>query len=152
MKSKTCCITGHRTLDINKIEFIKSELKCAIIDAIEQGYCHFISGFAEGVDLYFADIVSELKSEFNITLEAAIPYTNRINSRSSEFQRLLHNCDLVRIHSDKYSPNCYMIRNKFMVNSSNLVIAVYDNRESGGTFATIKYANALRKIIHQINI
>ncbi|MCQ2287252.1 MAG: hypothetical protein MJZ76_10350, partial [Bacteroidales bacterium] len=41
--------------------------------------------------------------------------------------------------TDSYSKSCFQVRNKWMVDRSNLVIAVY-NGESGGTRNTIKYA------------
>ena len=41
----------------------------------EEGVTHFISGMAQGVDLYAAEIVLELKEQYpQITLECAIPY------------------------------------------------------------------------------
>lgn len=152
MKAKTCCVTGHRELDPLKIEPIKETLRNAILGAINDGCTHFISGFAEGVDLYFADIVAELKKEHDLFLEAAIPYRNRIKTKDKDFQRLITQCNVVGIHSEEYSPSCYLIRNRFMVQSSDLVIVVYDGREKGGTLSTMRYAHALEKEVKVISI
>ena len=38
-----------------------------------------------------------------------------------------------------------MIRNRYMVALSSRIIAVYDGREKGGTFFTIRYAHAMEK-------
>lgn len=152
MKTKTCCVTGHRELDPLKIEPIKKALRNAIMEAIKDGYTHFISGFAEGVDLYFADIVAELKEEHDLFLEAAIPYRNRIKTKDKDFQRLITQCNAVGIHSEEYSPSCYLICNRFMVQSSDLIIAVYDGREKGGTLSTMRYAHSLEKEVKVIYI
>lgn len=152
MKAKTCCVTGHREIEISKIADIKKAIKEHVMQAIDDGYKHFISGFAEGVDLYFAEIVAELKSKYNITLEAAIPYRNRMNSKNITFQQLIKHCDIVKIHTEEYTHSCFMHRNRFMVQASELVIAVYDGREKGGTFFTMRYAHALQKEVKIINV
>ena len=152
MKSKSCCVTGHRELDPLKIEPIKQALRNAILEAINDGYTHFISGFAEGIDLYFADIVAEMKEENDLFFEAAIPYRNRIKTKDKDFQRLITQCNAVGVHSEEYSPRCYLIRNPFMVQSSDLVITVYDGREKGGTLSTMRYAHAMEKEVKVISI
>ena len=135
-----------------KVEYVKSALRNAIKEAIADGYTYFISGFAEGVDLYFADIVAELKEEYNLSLEAALPYRNRISCKEPEFKRLLTECSAIGVHSEAYRPDCYLIRNRFMANASDRVIAVYDGREKGGTVQTMRYAHVLDKEIVVINI
>lgn len=152
MNQKTCCITGHRKLDITKIEPVKKALSNSIMEAIADGYTNFISGFAEGVDLYFADIVAELKEEYKLSLEAALPYRNRINCKEPDFKRLLSESNAVGIHSEVYNKSCYLARNRFMVNASDLVIAVYDGREKGGTVFTMRYAHIMQKELKIIRI
>ena len=68
---KTCCVTGHRDLPAGAKTKIQSELRREVLVAIEDGYTHFISGFASGADLMFAEIVVELNDCYPITLEAA---------------------------------------------------------------------------------
>lgn len=148
----TCMITGHRNIPEEKTRYIKEQLRCVILQAIEDGYTHFISGFAHGTDLIFADIVTELKESYSITLEAAIPYRNRVKTKDCEFQRLLANCDIVVVHSEEYSPGCFLKRNRIMVQLSSRVIAVYDGREKGGTLATMRCAYVMEKEIHVIKI
>ena len=150
---KTCCVTGHRDIPTNKLEYVQDELKKEILQAINDGYTHFISGFAEGVDLIFADIVAELKAENPaLTLEAALPYRDRIKTPDRFFHRLLAKCNVIGIHSEEYHTSCYMIRNYFMVSQSQLVIAVYDGRKKGGTLATMRYAHTIEKIVRVIKI
>lgn len=119
---------------------IQKLLRQEILAAIEDGYTYFISGFAAGADLLFADIVAELKETYPITLEAAIPYPGRMKTPDETFQRLIRCCDTVKIHSDSYFKGCYMRRNRYMVDQSQRVVAVYDGRPTGGTAATVRYA------------
>lgn len=137
---KICCVTGHRDIPEEKMDRIQKLLRQEILAAIEDGYTHFISGFATGADLLFAVIIAELKEIYPITLEAAIPYPGRMKTPDETFQRLIRCCDTVKIHSDSYFKGCYMRRNRYLVDQSQRVIAVYDGRPTGGTAATVRYA------------
>ena len=114
-KEYTCCVTGHRNIPADKIQYVQMQLRQELLQAIQSGYTHFISGFAAGVDLIFAGIVADLKSKYPITLEAAIPYLGRMDTPDKAFQRLLKECDIVQVHTDQYSKGCYMVRNRYMV-------------------------------------
>ena len=58
---KTCCVTGHRDILAEQMDRIQELLRREILAAIGDGYTHFISGFAAGTDMCFAEIVAELK-------------------------------------------------------------------------------------------
>ena len=149
-KEHTCCVTGHRNIPADKIQYVQIQLRQELLQAIQSGYTHFISGFAAGVDLIFAGIVADLKREYPITLEAAIPYQGRMNTPDEVFQCMLKECDIVKVHTDRYSKGCYMVRNRYMIDCSALVIAVHDGRKSGGTAATIKYAHKMERDVREI--
>lgn len=88
------------------------------------------------------------KRHQHITLEAAIPCENQSRgwkqSSKDRYNRLLSLCDTVTVLQDKYTLKCMMERNRYMVDKSDLVIAVW-NGESGGTANTIAYAERHRK-------
>ena len=151
-KEHTCCVTGHRDIPADKIQYVQMQLRQELLQAIQSGYTHFISGFAAGVDLIFAGIVADPKREYPITLEAAIPYPGRMNTPDEVFQCLLKECDIVKVHTDRYSKSCYMVRNRYMIDCSALVIAVHDGRKSGGTAATIKYAHQMGRDVWEIRL
>lgn len=151
-KEQTCCVTGHRDIPFEKIPYVQDQLRQELVQAIQHGYTHFISGFASGVDLIFAEIVASLKHEYPITLEAAIPYPGRMKSPDKAFQCLLKECDIVKVHTGQYSKDCYMVRNRYMVDSSTLVIAVHDGRKSGGTAATMRYALQMKRNVREIRL
>ena len=151
-KEYTCCVTGHRDIPIERVLYVQNSLHQELEQAILGGYVHFISGFASGVDLMFAKAVVDLKSSYPITLEAAIPYPGRLNTPDTTFRRLIKECDIVKVHTAQYSKSCYMVRNRYMVDCSTLVIAVHDGRKIGGTAATIRYAHKRERVVRELDL
>lgn len=78
-----------------------------------------------------------------MTLEAAVPHCAQAASWPPEDrlrrQRILAVCDLETLIQERYSPGCMLRRNRYMVDHSALVIAVYDGA-GGGTRQTLEYA------------
>ena len=145
MRLHRCCFTGHRPEKLFLVdEQIKKELEREITNAIESGYTTFISGMARGVDIWAAEIVIKLrKKNKSLHLICASPYEGFETRWSQDWQkrykRVIKKADLVRYISPEYSPSCFQIRNEYMVNHSNRLIAVY-NGEAGGTRNTLNYA------------
>lgn len=148
-----CCVTGHRTVLDKKINYVKTQLKEEAVLAIKDGYTNFISGFADGVDLYFSEIIIELKKYYpEIKLAAAIPYRDRVKTPNKQFQQLILQCDFIKVISEKYFNGCFMKRNRWMVENTGRVIAVYDGRGKGGTYSTICYACDKKRELRIIEI
>ena len=155
MDERTCCVTGHREISEGQIEYVRESLKQEIDAAIADGYTNFISGFAEGVDHFFAEAVLEKKkSNPDLRLIAAIPTRQRLNSlqRKAKESILLAACSDVVIIMEKYLPSVYEKRNRYMVEQSDRVIAVYDGREKGGTAGTIRLTHKLNKELRTIPV
>ncbi|WP_417092342.1 SLOG family protein [Intestinimonas timonensis] len=153
VNEKICCVTGHRDIPEKRIDYVKQALRHEILSALEDGYTRFISGFAEGVDLMFASIVAEEKRQHpELFLEAAIPYAGKLKTKNQQFHELLRACDGVKVECEKYVPSCFMQRNRYMVHQSQLVIAVYDGRDHGGTLFTMRCAHTLGKEVHLIKV
>lgn len=153
MSEKTCCVTGHRDIPVDRIAYVRQELRHEVLNAIADGYTRFLSGFAEGTDLIFAEIVAEEKEEHpELILEAAIPYAGRLKTKDSKFHDLLRACDAVKVECQSYAPSCFMRRNRYMAGQAQRVIAVYDGRERGGTLFTMRYAHALGKEVRLIKV
>ena len=119
MKGKTCCVTGHRDLPQNEINKIKAALEHEIDAAVTDGFTCFMSGFADGVDQYFAELVLERK-QTNPALEliAVIPYRKRLDSlnKKTRTRELLEACADVVVIQEKYLPSVYSHRNRYMSN------------------------------------
>lgn len=140
-----CCFTGHRP---NKLDYSENEIKplleTAIDNAILDGYVTFITGMAEGVDIWAAEIVLEKKKENkDLHLICAVPHPGFEKRRSQyekeRYEYIIKNADYVTTISDNYYRACYQKRNIWMVDRSSRVISVY-NGKSGGTQNTINYA------------
>lgn len=151
MWEKICCVTGHRDIPADKMEYVARQLEQEVELAIQEGYTHFISGFARGADLLFAQAVAAQKDKgAKLVLEAAIPYRGRLRSREEGFQRLLGRCGRITVVSEEYFPGCYMRRNRYMVDKARRVVAVYDGRKGGGTGATVAYAQKMSRQLRVI--
>ncbi len=153
MIENVCCFTGHRLI-YDDIEYIQDAVSSAVQMMILNGVSIFISGGAIGFDTICAKIIIEKKKENpDIKLYLALPCHNqdyRWNmSQKAEYKYIIENADKVEYISDKYSPWCMHIRNRYMVDNSKYVIA-YCKSEKGGTFYTVNYAKKKNKIINNI--
>ncbi len=64
-------------------------------------------------------------------------------------KKIIKKADFVKEISDDYFTGCYQVRNEWMVDRSNLVIAAFNHQKSG-TKNTVDYAG--RKGIKVINV
>jgi len=135
---KICSFTGHRNLPNNKIKNIYLRIEQEVNKAISDGYSHFISGGARGTDIIAARIVTE-KIDFDENISLTL-----------NFQPY---CKEIIYIEEEYNIGNFLKRDKEMVNKSNRIICIYDNREKGGTYQTIKYAakKCIETIIININ-
>ena len=155
MKKKTCCVTGHRDLPQNQINYVKAALLREIEKSVADGFTCFMSGVAEGVDQYFVEIVME-KQKDNPELEliAVLPYQKRLENlkEKGHTYEMLEACRDVVVIREEYQPSVYSHRNRYMVEHSDRVIAVYDGREKGGTVRTIRFAHQMKKELREIPV
>lgn len=156
----TVCFTGHRPqhfsfgFDESHPDCIrlKENLKNEILRQINEGADIFICGMAQGTDIWAAEAVIEARENFPyIKLIAAIPCPDQANrwrkSAIERYDRILKKCDEKKVISPFYHAGCMHQRNRYMVDNSDVLIAVYDNSESGGTAFTVNYAKKLGKAI-----
>ena len=145
LRNHCCCFTGHRPEKLNLPEFmVHYILDQKIREAIDDGYQTFITGMARGPDIWAAELVLKYRAFGNpIRLVCAVPYKGVETRWSTEWQeryRLVLRCaNEVKFICRRYSPDCFQIRNKWMVDHSDRLIAVY-NGSSGGTQNTMNYA------------
>ncbi len=150
---KSCRFTGHRIQKLpwtsneedERCKAMKIELRGEIEKAILRGYTDFVCGMAVGFDIICAETVLLLKKEFpQIKLIAALPCKNQDvywqTDDKRRYRKILERADMVRCVYDNYvGAKCMFERNRYMVNRSSLVIALY-NGDSGGTKSTVEYA------------
>ena len=155
MQEKTCCVTGHRDIPAEQTGHIKKSLAQEVDRAISDGFTCFISGFADGADLLFAGIIAErIAKNPALKLIAAIPYQRRLDTlkKSERTKALIDLCAEIYVAAEKYHPGVYAKRNRYMVERSDRVIAVYDGREKGGTVGAIRLAHMMKKELREITI
>ena len=151
---KSCCITGRRKIPLAGQEDVLRSLKEEIQKALSKGFRWFLSGFADGADLYFVKLVAEKKEEYpDIQLVAAIPYRQRLNKlqQDPEILKILNEdwCH-IEVCNESYHRGAFAKRNRYLVEHARRVIAVYDDIPSGGTYSTIQMAEKLNRDIHYI--
>ena len=132
-------ITGHRPQRIagqekNIEKWVKQYLSG--IDCTEA-----YSGMAQGTDQIFANVAEKL----NIPLICCYPYKrSSFHPAEEEINRKSKD---VRFISDEYSKKSYWIRDKYMVDNCDVLLAVFDGNKNGGTWITIQYAEKIGKPI-----
>lgn len=146
---KVCCFTGHRpdyfpwkgdVLDTRQAELL-TRIDGAIDTALEKGARRFICGNALGVDTWAAQLVLEKKKENpEIVLEIAKPFYKH-NDIYKECAEVCAKADYVNVVSDnKNHRTAFFDRNRYMVDNSDILIAVCDGAQKGGTKWTFEYA------------
>lgn len=164
-KEKICCFTGHRP---DKLPWGEDEadprclrLKESVARAVEEAYVsgirHFISGMARGCDLYCAEAVLELReAEGDILLECARPCETQADSwpaaERERYNAILDRCNFETLVQHHYDRFCMIRRNRYMVDRSGMLIAVYNGAPKGGTFQTLAYAMKKGLTIHTIDL
>lgn len=161
-RAQTCCFTGHRPMKLpwkyNEDDERCIALKEKLYDVAEAVYLsgvrHFICGMALGCDLYFCEILISLRNKYpDITIEAAIPCETQASRwrepERERYYRLVEQCDVETMLQREYTFSCMIDRNRYMVDHSSVLIAVYDGT-LGGTMQTVVYAKSKKLEIIQI--
>ena len=160
MGNLTCCFTGHRPQAL-PFGFDEQDRRCIRMRFLlwnllnklitEKNVKHFISGMAMGVDQICAEVVLELKARHpEITLECAFPCETQAikwsDSQRERYYRIASECVKETMLQHHYTNDCMQNRNKYMVDNSDIVIAVWNGKPSG-TGSTVRYAHEKGKTI-----
>ena len=157
-REKTCCFTGHRPQSLGfppgspAETALKNRLAGEILRLIEeQNVRHFISGMALGVDTWAARTVLQLKEIYPaLTLECAVPcraqakYWSRRDRET--YLSVLRAADRVTVLQEAYTPFCMQLRDAYMVERADVVLAVW-NGGKGGTAYTVNCARKQHKTL-----
>ena len=159
--SRACAFTGHRP---KKLPWRNDETapECAALKAvlteqiaalIEKGYTHFMSGMAEGTDVWAAQSVLAFREENPaLKLHCILPCFNQSEewsaSSQARYRSILEHADSVIFINREDKKDCMLERNRFLVSYAATVLAVYNGERRGGTAATVRYARRLgREVI-----
>ena len=164
---RSCAFTGHRpksfsfgySEDSKEFQMLYTKMKNTVIQVCNAGCRRFYCGMAEGVDLWCGEIVLSLQNEFDPPLEifAVVPYLAQPASMTEINQRRYHRI-MARskerfLISREFTKACFSKRNRFLVDSADALIAVYNESEyRSGTGQTVRYAKSRKKRIFQISV
>lgn len=160
---KSAAFTGYRP---QKLPFgndwthpdairLKANIKAEYERLIGLGFRQFLTGGAMGCDLTAAEVVLELKEEYSrrfrimhVLCMPCLDYNAKWGDQDKERLEKIKTKSLSYYVSERpYFNGCMQIRNKHMVDTSRVLLAVYDG-QSGGTRNTLEYAKGKnRKII-----
>ena len=149
----TCCFTGHRPTKLpwgideedGRCLALKARLAQAVERAYQQGMRHFMCGMAQGTDLYFAEEVLRLRDRYpDLTLEAVRPCESQADrwpeAEQARYMSILDRCNYETLVQHRYDRGCMQRRNRYMVDRSCMILAVYNGEPKGGTAQTLAYA------------
>lgn len=124
---KCCCFTAtapKAALGSNEWDWrcvaLKERILLLIRELYREGYRHFITGMALGIDTYCCEMVLRLKEEHNdVVLEAARPGRDQDRNWSRKdkerYCRLVAQCDLQTLVQEEYTRGCMLRRDRYMV-------------------------------------
>lgn len=166
---KTACFTGHRpnklfgyNLSDHKYQVIAQYTREILRPYIEKGFDTFITGGALGFDTVAFFVIESLKKDYpHIKNILAIPFIGQESVWKSSVDIERYNrmktlaTDYIVVDAiPKYSVNGFgpklNKRNHYMVDNSDLVVALWDGT-AGGTGNCVKYAAKQNKKILVIN-
>ena len=156
----TCAFTGHRP---DKLPYLRQAAHAeyrrlsAVLFAIcmelyGEGYTHFLSGMALGVDMLAAEVVLKMRRAYpELSLTCVLPCRDQA-SRWNEADRLRHQAILLQADGivclqENYSRAAMLARDRYLVQHSDFVLAVF-NGSPGGTKYTVDCAlQAGRRVV-----
>jgi len=154
VKEITCCFTGHRTIPMGQLNYVKNLLNRTVEELIAKGYSVFAAGGALGFDTMAAQCVLNLKFKYpRIKLLLILPCLEQTKGWSeydiSVYEDIKNKADEVIYTSLNYTKGCMFKRNRALVDKSSVCIA-YLTKKTGGTAYTAKYA--VEKGLQLINL
>jgi len=161
MEPTSCAITGHRPEKLpwgydetsEGCRRLRETLVAQIAALANSGVMSFLSGMALGVDQIFAELVlAQRKKNPALELHCILPCMGQDSKwpepARKRYRSIVQQADMRYYVSREYHKGCMLERDRYLVEHSDCLLAVYDKAQQGGTAATVHYAQqAGRKII-----
>lgn len=160
MIEAACAFTGHRPKSF-PWKYNEAAPDCVLLKEVlteqikvlaDRGVTDFLSGMAQGVDLWCAQIVLELrKKNPALRLHCILPREGQESrwavSAKEHYHSILAQANEVIYVGRKYSRNCMLKRNRYLVDHCSVLLAVYNGSRRSGTGATVRYAQQISREI-----
>lgn len=158
MTETTCAFTGHRPKSFpwkyNEAApdcvLLKEVLVAQIKALADRGVTDFLSGMAQGADLWCANIVLGLrKKNPTLKLHCVLPCEGQDSKWTAltqeRYRSILAQANEVVYISQTYRSGCMLERNRYMVDRASVLLAVYNGAYRNGTGMTVRYAQRLKR-------
>ena len=153
MKKIACAFTGHRPKSF-PWKYDESATDCVLLKEVlaaqinvlaDRGVTDFLSGMAQGTDLWCSEIILSLKKKNPaLRLHCILPCTNQESSWKApvqeQYHTILRQANEVVYVSRTYHSGCMLERNRYLVEHSSILLGVYNGTRRSGTGATLHYA------------
>ena len=149
---RTLSFTGHRPEKIKGYTSHPQEVEARVREALAEavkmfyrhGYRRFMTGMADGVDLWAADEIIRLREEGVMSeaeIVAVVPFRghHRTTNTPALYQRVSDAATERVFICEEYHHNCYTLRNDYLVDNASALIA-YCEGTPGGTKYTLQRA------------
>lgn len=165
----TCAFTGHRPQHYSfkydetswLCHALKNELGIAARKLYDQKRVRcFLIGGAIGADIWAGEEIIKMMREYKgISLRCVIPYrghdTEWPKASRIRLQRITEQSEVVYLQ-ESFSPDAYASRNRYLVDQTDFMIALYDydKAAASGTGQTVRYAQCRGRpmvLIHPTN-
>lgn len=137
-------VTGHRPPRLHGNEAGVRQWLNEKIKELKPDWC--VSGMATGADQIWAECVIQA----GIPLCCYFPFPQ--NKMHPALKSLVDKAAEVRYCCDSYSKAAYFIRDKAMVDNSDVVLVVWDGQKGGGTYITMEYAKKQGKEVYILDV
>lgn len=150
----TCSFTGHRNIERAHIDTLPGLIRRGIEYVYKLGVRRFCVGGAIGFDTMAAqEVISFKMTHHDVELVLVLPCFDQADNwniiEREMYDFILSRADLVEYTSEHYYKGCMRIRNKRLVELSDVVIA-YSNRSSSGAGQTVRMAEAAGKTVYNL--
>lgn len=161
---KVCAFTGHRPKSF-PWKYNETAPDCVLLKEVlakqikllaDRGVTDWLSGMAQGVDLWCAQIVLSLKEKSPaLRLHCILPCEGQEFkwpvAERERYHSILRQADEIFYVGREYNGACMRNRNYYLVNHSSILLAVYNGVYRSGTGMTVRYAKKLGREIFFID-
>lgn len=138
-----CCFTGHRTLP-PQAAALTEKLDRTLLWLYREGVREFRTGGARGFDTLAAlRVLTFRESHPDCRLALFLPCGDQSSNWETREQLVYdwirEKADTVTVLFERYCPECMHMRNRALVNGSDICVA-FLTQNSGGTLYTCSYA------------
>lgn len=150
-------ITGHRPNKVGGYD-IPNPTYISVCQKIEKALIKIkpekmLIGMALGVDSWTANICNKL----NIPYAAIIPFVGFNSLWNDEDKKrydslLKKSSEIIYVSPPPYTKEKLQIRNQYLVDNSDALLAVWNLEKNSGTYNCISYAISKNKLVYYIKI